>query len=36
MRSSRLTIAALALALPLSLAACGSDSEPDRRIQRLR
>ena len=28
MRSSRLTISALALALPLSLAACGSDSEP--------
>jgi len=28
MRSSRLTLAALALALPLSLAACGSDSEP--------
>jgi uncharacterized surface protein with fasciclin (FAS1) repeats len=29
MRSSRLTIAALALALPLSLAACGSDSGAD-------
>ncbi|HZB68271.1 MAG TPA: fasciclin domain-containing protein [Ornithinibacter sp.] len=28
MRSSRLTLATLALALPLSLAACGSDSEP--------
>ena len=28
MRSTRVTIAALALALPLSLAACGSDSEP--------
>ena len=28
MRSSRLTLAVLALALPLSLAACGSDSEP--------
>ena len=27
MRSTRLTIAALALALPLSLAACGSDTE---------
>ena len=28
MRSSRLTLAVLALALPLSLAACGSDSAP--------
>ena len=29
MRSTRITIAALALVLPLSLAACGSDSETD-------